>query len=75
MVLRSFLNHHLNRKYKMKDELKEVKDNLNLISKEIKEIKELMIKLWRAEDMEENNGKFRWPFDEHGNIMENVNLS
>jgi|TARA_B100000959_G_scaffold250637_1_gene279239 hypothetical protein len=59
----------------MKDELKEVKDNLNLISKEIKEIKELMIKLWRAEDMEENNGKFRWPFDEHGNIMENVNLS
>ena len=50
----------------MKDELKEVKDNLNLISKEIKEIKELMIKLWRAEDMEENNGKFRWPFDEHG---------
>jgi len=59
----------------MKDELKEVKDNLNLISEEIKEIKELMIKLWRAEDMEENNGKFRWPFDEHGNIMENVNLS
>jgi len=59
----------------MKEELKEVKDNLNLISKEIKEIKELMIKLWRAEDMEENNGKFRWPFDEHGNIMENVNLS
>jgi|TARA_B100001971_G_scaffold135924_1_gene125535 hypothetical protein len=59
----------------MKDELKEVKDNLNLISKEIKEIKELMIKMWRAEDMEENNGKFRWPFDEHGNIMENVNLS
>ena len=59
----------------MKDELKEVKDNLNLISKEIKEIKELMIKLWRAEDMEENNGKFRWPFDEHGNIMESVNLS
>jgi hypothetical protein len=59
----------------MKDELKEVKDNLNLISKEIKEIKELMIKMWRAEDMEENNGKFRWPFDKHGNIMENVNLS
>jgi hypothetical protein len=59
----------------MKDELKEVKDNLNLILEEIRVVKELMIKSWRAEDMEENNGKFRWPFDNHGNIMENVNIS
>ena len=59
----------------MKGELKEVKDNLNLILEEIRVVKELMIKSWRAEDMEENNGKFRWPFDNHGNIMENVNIS
>ena len=59
----------------MKDELKEVKDNLNLILEEIRVVKELMIKSWRAEDMEENSGKFRWPFDNHGNIMENVNIS
>ena len=59
----------------MKDELKEVKDNLNLILEEIRVVKELMIKSWRAEDMEENTGKFRWPFDNHGNIMENVNIS
>ena len=25
--------------------------------------------------MEENSGKFRWPFDEHGNLSDNVNLS
>ena len=59
----------------MKGELKEVKDNLNLILEEIRVVKELMIKSWRAEDMEENTGKFRWPFDNHGNIMENVNIS
>ena len=59
----------------MKGELKEVKDNLNLILEEIRVVKELMIKSLRAEDMEENNGKFRWPFDKHGNIIENVNIS
>ena len=45
------------------------------ISEEIKELKQLMLKLWRAEDMEENDGKFRWPFDEHGNLLDNVNIS
>ena len=59
----------------MKGELKEVKDNLNLILEEIRVVKELMIKSWRAEDMEENSGKFRWPFDKHGNNIENVNIS
>ena len=41
----------------------------------IEELKELFLKTWRAEDMEENDGKFRWPFDEHGNLLDNVNLS
>jgi hypothetical protein len=45
------------------------------ISEEIKELKQLMLKLWRAEDMEENDGSFRWPFDEHGNLLDNVNIS
>ena len=31
------------------------------ISEEIKELKQLMLKLWRAEDMEENDGNFQWP--------------
>ena len=45
------------------------------ISEELKELKQLMTKLWRAEDMEENDGKFRWPFDKHGNLLEDVSLS
>ena len=58
-----------------KQDFKNINENLDNISTEIKELKQLMIKLWRAEDMEENNGKFRWPFDEHGNLLDNVNLS
>ena len=58
-----------------KDDMKGIIDNTESILNEIKEIKQLMIKLWRAEDMEENSGKFRWPFDEHGNLLDNVNLS
>ena len=52
-----------------------IKNNLDEMSKSIKEVQELMVKMWRAEDMEENDGKFRWPFDEHGNLLDNVNLS
>lgn len=45
------------------------------ISEEIKELKQLMLKLWRAEDMEQNDKGFRWPFDEHGNLLDNVNIT
>ena len=58
-----------------KQDFRNINENLDNISTEIKEVKQLMIKLWRAEDMEENSGKFRWPFDEHGNLSDNVNLS
>ena len=58
-----------------KDDMKGIIDNTESILNEIKEIKQLMIKLWRAEDVEENNGEFRWPFDKHGNLLDNVNLT
>ena len=45
------------------------------ISEEIKELKQLMLKLWRAEDMEENDGNFRWPFDKQGNLLDNVDMT
>jgi|TARA_B100001079_G_scaffold55711_1_gene46615 hypothetical protein len=45
------------------------------ISEEIKELKQLMLKLWRAEDMEENDGSFRWPFDKQGNLLDNVDMT
>jgi len=58
-----------------KQDFRNINENLDNISTEIKELKNLMIKSWRAEDMEENSGKFRWPFDDHGNVLDNVNLS
>ena len=58
-----------------KQDFRNINENLDNISTEIKELKNLMIKSWRAEGMEENSGKFRWPFDEHGNLLDNVNLS
>jgi len=58
-----------------KDDMKSIIDNTESILNEIKEMKQLMIKLWRAEDVEENGGEFRWPFDKHGNLLDNVNLS
>jgi len=58
-----------------KQDFKKINENLDNIFTEIKELKNLMIKSWRAEDVDENNGKFRWPFDEHGNVLDNVNLS
>ena len=56
-------------------DMKDMMDTLDKISDGIKDIQDSMVKLWRAEDMEENDGKFRWPFDEHGNLLDNVNLS
>jgi len=56
-------------------DMKDMMDNLDKISEGIKDVQETMLKLWRAEDMEENDGKFRWPFDEHGNLLDNVNIS
>ena len=58
-----------------KQDFKKINENLDNIFTEIKELKTLIIKSWRAEDMEENSGKFRWPFDKHGNVLDNVNLS
>ena len=58
-----------------KDDMKSIIDNTESILNEIKEMKQLMIKLWRAEDMEENDGEFRWPFDTHGNLLDNVNIT
>jgi len=48
---------------------------LNKQSKQIEELKQLMIASWRAEDMEENNGEFRYPFDVNGNLLPNTNIT
>ena len=58
--------------------LRSHREKLNLSIKEISlelRLEETIISLWRAEDMEENNGKFRYPFDEHGNLLPNTNIT
>lgn len=36
---------------------------------------ETMLKLWKAEDEEENGGKYRWPYDKNGNLLPNINIT
>mgnify|MGYP001191968729 FL=1 len=50
-------------------------DNLEKMSEQLKDLQDTMVKLWRAEDMEENNGEFRYPFDKHGNLLPNTDIS
>ena len=48
---------------------------LNKQSKQIEELKQLMLESCRAEDVEENDGEFRYPFDKHGNLLPNTNIT
>tara|TARA_R110000737_G_scaffold211595_1_gene229221 strand:+ start:80 stop:295 length:216 start_codon:yes stop_codon:yes gene_type:complete len=50
-------------------------DNLDKMSEQLKDLQDTMVKLWRAEDVEENGGEFRYPFDKHGNLLPNTNIT
>ena len=41
----------------------------------IKELREAFLREWKAEDEQENDGKYRWPFDIDGNLPPNVNMT
>jgi len=41
----------------------------------IKELREAFLLEWKAEDEQENDGKYRWPYDVDGNLLPNVNMS
>ena len=43
------------------------------ISEEIKELKKFFFELWKEEDYDD--GTFRWPFDEHGNLLPNTDIT
>ena len=45
------------------------------MSKDLEELKELMLKLWKAEDEQENAGIYRWPYDKNGELLPNVTMS
>ena len=60
---------------KLSDTMDDLVETVEKVSDQITELQDTMVKLWRAEDMEENGGKFRWPFDEHGNLLPNVSIT
>jgi hypothetical protein len=41
----------------------------------IKELREVFLQEWKAEDKQENAAKYRWPFDTNGNLLPNVNMT
>ena len=41
----------------------------------IKELREAFLLEWKAEDEQENDGKYRWPYDADGNLLSNVNMT
>ena len=43
------------------------------LSKEIKELKEMVLLKWKTED--EKYGEYRWPYDQDGELLSNVNMS
>ena len=43
------------------------------LSEEIKELKEMVLLKWKTED--ERYGEYRWPYDQDGELLSNVNMS
>ena len=43
------------------------------LSEEIKELKEMILLKWKMED--ERYGEYRWPYDQNGDILPNVNMT
>jgi hypothetical protein len=41
----------------------------------IKELREAFLLEWKAEDEQENDGKYRWPYDAEGKLLPNVNVT
>ena len=55
--------------------IKRLSRSIDKMSKDLEELKALMLKLWKAEDEQENNGIYRWPYDENGELLPNVTMS
>ena len=55
--------------------VKRLEKRVNRMSVMIKELQEAFLREWKAEDEQENNGKYRWPYDADGNLLPNVNVT
>mgnify|MGYP001461927782 FL=1 len=43
------------------------------LTEEVKELKKMVLDKWKDED--EQYGEYRWPYDQDGEILPNVNMS
>ena len=43
------------------------------LSEEVEELKEMILLKWKMED--ERYGEYRWPYDQDGDILPNVNMT
>jgi hypothetical protein len=48
-------------------------EQVTQLSEEIKELKEMILLKWKIED--ERYGEYRWPYDQDGDILPNVNMT
>ena len=48
-------------------------EQVTQLSEEIKELKEMILLKWKMED--ERYGEYRWPYDQDGDILPNVNMT
>ena len=55
--------------------IRKLEKRVDRMSVLIKELREAFLLEWKAEDEQENDGKYRWPYDEDGNLLPNVNMT
>jgi hypothetical protein len=55
--------------------IRKIEKRVDKMSSQIEELKRAFLKEWKAEDEQENDGKYRWPYDTDGNLLPNVNVT
>ena len=55
--------------------IRKLEKRVDSMSVLIKELREAFLLEWKAEDEQENDGKYRWPYNEDGDLLPNVNMT
>jgi hypothetical protein len=55
--------------------IRKLEKRVNKMGVLVKELQETFLREWKAEDEQENDGKYRWPYDANGNLLPNVNMT
>ena len=55
--------------------IRKLEKRVDSISVLVKELREAFLREWKAEDEQENDGKYRWPYDADGKLLPNVNMT